>query len=99
MVSWKMCEYLRVHSEKLNVTCLFVKKYFITVKRDVLCDPPKSARIFLFIILSQQLFDHFIFASGHIFIFSSISNTSGLSSPIVPVRCMSGDYTTKQYFS
>ena len=94
---------------KFNVTCLFVKKIFYYCEKRCPLWSTKKCPNFLVhysqpttvwsLHICKWTYFHTFQIPFSFFIYSSISNTSGLSSPIVPVRCMSGDYTTKQYFS
>ena len=112
MVSLKMCEYLRFTWKKFKCYLSFCKKILLLWKRDVLCDPPKSARIFLFIVLSQQPFDHFMFTNGRIFgyifiLFKSLFHFSYIPLFLIhPVKFTNstgplyvGRLHNKQYFS
>ena len=100
-----------VHSEKFNVTCLFVKIFYYCEKRCPLWSTKKCPNFLVYHLwadnclitscLQVNTFGYIfiLFKSPFsFFIYSSISNPSGLSSPIVPVRCMSGDYTTNSIF-
>jgi len=62
----KTCEF-EVRTEKLMLP-VFCKKYFIPVKRCPLWFTKKCPN-FLVYYLSQQLFDHFMFTSDHIWLY------------------------------
>jgi len=107
MVFWKMCEYLRFTRKSLMLPVFLYKIFYYCEKRCPLWSTKKCPNFLVYysqpttvwsLHICKWTYFHTFQIPFSFFIYSSISNPSGLRSPIVPVRCMSGDYTTNSIF-